>query len=280
MARIESLNMLADPTGKMYLQELYAGVIENVDRGAISGRLKNKRLSGDPNSGTLVARRFQDSTSDPYGTARAAGKGQSIKGKEVVIALDQDKEFTKDIEKKDVYLSGVDNFLQILIRDHQKGLIRELDKAFFAEAESAGTIYTPPSGLTAIQDIISNAIVTLTSLSTNYIDGIDREDIRIQVTDEIFEDIHNFIDTRSNANIDTAANDFGKYHGVVIEATNHLPNGVNFIVQAVESIAQPVMVTKINSHAVDFSEAIGTEVFFHYGTKAVTPELILVNKSA
>ena len=36
MARITSLNILLDPTGKAYLAELYGRVIENVEKKTIS----------------------------------------------------------------------------------------------------------------------------------------------------------------------------------------------------------------------------------------------------
>ena len=48
MARIESLEILLDPEGKALLAEAYDGVLENVQKGTISTRIKNTDLSGDP----------------------------------------------------------------------------------------------------------------------------------------------------------------------------------------------------------------------------------------
>ena len=42
--RIQSLNMLLDPTGKMFLAEEYGKVIENVQKLTISGAMKNTEL--------------------------------------------------------------------------------------------------------------------------------------------------------------------------------------------------------------------------------------------
>ena len=69
MARIASLNILLDPTGKDYLAELYGKVIENVNKQLISARMKNTDLSGNPESGTVEAKRFQNAASKAYGTA-------------------------------------------------------------------------------------------------------------------------------------------------------------------------------------------------------------------
>ena len=60
--RIQSLNMLLDPTGKMFLAEEYGKVIENVQKLTISGAMKNTELSGDPHAGTVEAKRFANAT--------------------------------------------------------------------------------------------------------------------------------------------------------------------------------------------------------------------------
>ena len=92
MPRITSLNILLETTGKDYLSELYGRVIENVQKALISNSMKNRELSGDPVSGSVEAKRFANAEPKAYGTARAAGKGDSMKARPVTIAIDQDKE--------------------------------------------------------------------------------------------------------------------------------------------------------------------------------------------
>ena len=104
MARIDSLSVLLDTTGKMLLSEAYAGVLENVQKTAISAQIKNTELSGDPTAGTVEAKRFANSSSQAYGTARGNGKGTQIKGKTVTIPIDTDREFIEEIEQKDISL--------------------------------------------------------------------------------------------------------------------------------------------------------------------------------
>ena len=79
--RIESLNVLLDgsDSGKMLLKEAYDGVLENVQKQALSTSLKNTDLSGDPTAGTVEAKRFANAASQNYGTARTAGKGKAVK---------------------------------------------------------------------------------------------------------------------------------------------------------------------------------------------------------
>ena len=55
MARIESLSVLSTEEGKAYLAEQYGKVIQNVQKGLISGSMKNTELSGDPEAGSVEA---------------------------------------------------------------------------------------------------------------------------------------------------------------------------------------------------------------------------------
>ena len=91
MARIASLAILASTTGNDYLAEKYGDVIKNIAKNTISGRIKNQNLSGDPSTGTVEAKRFSNTTSKAYGTARSGGAGEKLKAKPVVIAIDTDK---------------------------------------------------------------------------------------------------------------------------------------------------------------------------------------------
>ena len=99
MPRLESLSVLLEDEGKMLLSETYDGVIENVQKGTLSSTLKNTDLSGNPESGTVEAKRFQNAEPKDYGSARTAGKGADVSGKAVTIAIDHDKEFVEELEQ-------------------------------------------------------------------------------------------------------------------------------------------------------------------------------------
>ena len=119
---IESLNItnLKDLSGteegKMLLAEEQKGIIENVGRRTISSLFKNQRLSGDPQAGTLVAKRFASAKTEEYGTARAAGKGKSNKGMQVPINIDIDKEIIEEAEEKDNRPGGISGVLLSVIQ--------------------------------------------------------------------------------------------------------------------------------------------------------------------
>lgn len=274
MARIDSLSVLLDTTGKMLLSEAYAGVLENVQKTAISAQIKNTELSGDPTAGTVEAKRFANSSSQAYGTARGNGKGTQIKGKTVTIPIDTDREFIEEIEQKDVSLLGVDGLIAKRSANHAMRLTAELDTKFFAVGKTEGTKFTP-SNVTAIQDILEQAIVTMETLKTDYIDGLDRSQMTAVLDPTTYSAMRTWLDTVTNTNVDTTSESFLAFHGVKVFSSNRLPAGTKFELMIDGSIAQPVRSTPYSAERVPLSEAWAIEMFVYYGTKAVTPETIL-----
>lgn len=276
MARIDSLNVLLDPSGKMLLAEAYKGVIENVQKSAISTQLKNTDLSGDPQAGTVEAKRFQNAASQSYGTARSGGAGNAVKGKTVTIAIDTDREFVEEIEQKDISLLGVDGLIAKRSANHAQRLTAELDSAFFAVSAYEGVAFTPSVSASTYVDKIEEAVVTLESLKTNYIDGLDRSMLSVVCTPVVYSSIRKYLDTSvHNANVDTAAEQFVRFHGVKVFSSTRLSEGIEFLVMMDGSVAQPVRSTPYAAERIPMSEAFAVEMFFYYGTKAVTPETIL-----
>lgn len=278
MAKINSLSVLVDgssPEAKEFLAEKYAGVIANVQKITTSGRIKNTDLSGDPESGTLVAKRFVNATSQNYGTARTAGKGNELKDKEVTIPIDQDKEFVEEIEEKDIKLLGVEGLIDKRSRNHTLRMAAELDEKFYAQAETEGTKFAPAEGVTVLQDIVESSIVTLETLKNNYIDGLDRSMLSVVMSPETYSKMRSYLDTLTNTNVDTTSEEFFGYHGVKVFSSTRLPKDVKFMTMMDGSVAQPVMSHPYKAERIPLSDAVALELFFYYGTKAVTPETIL-----
>lgn len=273
MARIESLNMLLDPEGKDFLAELYGKVIENIQKSTLSGTLKNTDLSGTPTSGTVEARRFVNAASEEYGTARAAGKGAAVKAKTVTVAIDKNKEIVEELEDKDISFYGVEGVLQRRSSNHVATMTRELERAFFEKAVSAGSAFTTTA--TDVAEILEAAIQQIETTKNNYVDGVPRDMIRVIATPAFYGKVRNLLDKTQNANVDTAAESFNTFHGVRVDSSVYLPEGTEFIVMVVGAIAQPVRPRPYSAEKIPLSEAYGIELFFYYGTQAVMPDLIL-----
>lgn len=278
MARIESLNILLETEGKDYLAELYGKVIENVNKQLISAKMKNTDLSGNPEAGSVEAKRLVNAKSKAYGTARAAGKGDSVKAKPVTVAINQDQEIVEELENKDVSLYGVDGILSKRANNHVQRMASELDTEFFAEAKNAGTKITPVA--TEVPEEIEEAIQVCENTKNDFVDGVPRSMINLVCSTEYYGKIRTYLDKVSRANVDSTAEEFYAYHGVKTFSSVHLPEGVDYEIMVDGAVAQPVMSDQYTAEKIPLSNAYGVELFYHYGTKAVMPDLIFYKESA
>lgn len=272
MTRISSLNILADPTGKDYLKEEYGKVIANVQKNTISQRLKNTDLSGDPTAGTVEAKRFQNITSNAYGTARSGGAGQLIKAKPVTVAINTDKELIHEVEEKDTRLYGVDGLITREAAKDQLALARELERAFFAAGATEGTAVT----LTTTDPLeqLEELIQTLETVSNDYVDGVPRELMHIAAIPSMYGKVQTKLDTLPNTGMITRDGDILGYHNVAVDSSTYLPDDVLMMIQISGAIAQPVMTTLDEAGKIEMSNAYHFGMFYSYGTKVVTPDLV------
>lgn len=276
MPRINALNILTQDEGKEYLSELYGKVIANVMKSLVSAGMKNQDLSGDPTSGSVEAKRFVNATSQEYGTARAAGKGAAVKAKPVVIKIDTDREIVEELEEKDTRLYGVDGLLDRRAANHVVRMAAELDKAFFATAHTAAVQVEVADGLD-IADELEQIIQECENAQNDFVDGVPRAMMHLVCNTEYYGKIRNDLDKQTRANVDTAAEEFYTWHGVEVKSCVHLPAGCRYILMVDGAVAQPVMANQYTAEKIPLSEAYGVSLFFHYGTEAVTPDLIFTN---
>lgn len=270
MARIASLAILASTTGNDYLAEKYGAVIKNIQKKTLSGRLKNQNLSGDPTTGTVEAKRFSNTTSKQYGTARSGGAGDKLKAKPVVVAIDTDRELIREVEQKDVRLYGVDGLVERQAAADEASVTRELERAFFAEAVNAGTAVTLTE--TAIADKLEELIQKLEVVKNDYVDGVPRDVMHLALAPSLYGKARTYFDKVEKGN--ATEEGFTLFHGVKVDSSTYLPAGTVAVLQVEGSVAQPVLFTRQNAERVPFSNAYAFGLFFSYGTKAVTEDLI------
>ena len=274
MARIQSLSILLEQTGNDFLSELYGKVIENVEKGLISGPMKNRDLSGNPESGTVEAKRFVNASAKAYGTARAAGKGDNIKARPVTVPIDQDREIVEELENKDITLYGVDGVLERRARNHILRMDAELDTEFFKCANTAANA-VDCTGLTAIDEILEKIIQECETTQNNFVDGVPRALMNLVLSPAYYGKVRNQLDKQTNnANVDTAAEEFYTWHGVRTQSCVHLPTGCDLLLLVDGAVAQPVMSNPYTAEKIPLSEAFAVSIFFHYGPVAVMPDLI------
>ena len=269
MARIASLNILLSTTGKDFLAEKYGAVIANVQKRCISQLIKNTDLSGTPGAGTYEAKRFENKTSNAYGTARSGGAGQAIKATPVTVPVNVDKEIIVEAEQKDVTLYGVDGLIERETASAQKSMIRELERAFFAAAVTAGTAVTPTG--TTPEEIAEELIQSVETVQNNFVDGVERDMITLVLTPAKYGELRTYFDAVSH---DGNAESFGMFHGVKVYSSIYLPANTNGVCMADGSVAEPVLPTVAPAQKVPLSNAIAFGIFYSYGATAVAPDLI------
>ena len=275
--KIKSLSILNTEEGLDYLAELTKGVIENIQAGLVSVDMKNDELSGDPDAGTLTAKRFANAEAEDYGTARTTGKGKKVKALEVSVKIDKDKEFVEEIEAKDIRLYGVDGLLQRRSANHVLRAISNLDKAFFKVAYDNGTEVEIDKTL-SIAEKLDALINECANTQNEYVDGVDKDYMRLVLCSTWYSAIRNDIDKRSNPNVNTADATFERWHGVRVDESVHLPTGCDAILMVNGAVAQPVHFDAYQAEKIQLSNAYGVSLFYNYGTEAVTPDLIFIPK--
>lgn len=273
MSRQDSLSIFDAAETKAKLSESYGKVIENIEKSTISSILKNTELSGDPDSGSVEAKRIANTDSKAYGTARTGGKGQNVKAPAVVVNIDTDRELINEVEEKDLAMFGVDGLIEKKSASNERSMKRELERAFFATAATAGNVATLTK--TEANEKLEELIQLVETVKNDYVDGVERDLINVVCTPKAYGEIRNFLDKgASNANIDTSVGEFGMFHSVNVFSSVYLPEGVDMIAMCTGAVAQPVKVSLDEPGKIPLSDAYHFGMFYYYGTKAVMPDLI------
>lgn len=280
MARIDALSIELQTSGKDKLAEAYGKVVENIQAITLSAKLKNKDLSGDPTSGTVEAKRFVNVQGQAYGTARSAGKGNAIKVKPVIVAIDDNTEYIEEVEEKDLRTYGVDGLIARRTTNHQNALAVELDTKFFAEAKNAGTKFTPTK-TAEVADEIEEAIQTVETTKNDFVQGVPRNMIEVVLSPAYYGSLRTKINATGNSQNLVAMSNYeeGIFNNTKVYSSAFLPTGVDYIVMVNGAVAQPVMTSVSEPAKIQLSDATGFGLFAYKGTKAVMEDLILYKEA-
>ena len=277
MARTNALSLKSGETPAT-LGELYTAVLDNVQKSALSTQLKSQTYTGDPKTGSAVFKRFANSQSKTYGTARTAGKGDAVNALEVPVNLDQHKEIVEEIAKFDLDTFGVLDIMKRRALNHPQSMAATLDREFFRAAAEQGTAFTPAGGVTEIRDVIDSMIVTLEETKNDYVDGVDRELMELVLAPSVHSALQKYLDELGDKTADSSR--ITKlFHNVSVHSSTRLPEGTKAVLMAGNPIAQPVVTYEYGEpEKIPLSNDYACSLFYDYGTKALAPDLILVWK--
>jgi len=267
---IDALKVYGALTGtatKAKLTAGYGGLIESIQKTALSTQLKNTRYSGDPATGSVQVSRFVNSKSAAYGTARAAGAGDPLRDLAVTINIDTDKEIIEEIEAKDIRFSPVDGVVANRIQDHDKTVIRELDTAFFT-AVTAITGASKTLTIAPLEEQLEQLIQGIETLSNDFVDGVDRDLMTVTIKPAVYGKLRTKFDTI----LGQAGESITAYHGVRVESNHRQAKDFVLIVDG--AVAQPVVIDEYSPSRVPQSNAASVDLFYSFGTKVVAEDLV------
>ena len=210
MARTKAISLIQSGSTKADLAELSGLVIANIQKDTLAQGLKSQAYTGNPASGSVEFKRFKNSASQPYGTART-------------VNLDTHREIVEEAAKFDLDTFGVTNIMARRADNHVDTVAAEFDAAFFQTAFDAGTAYTPDASAT-IEEILEGLIQSVETVKNDYVRGVPRNLIRLVLDPVTYGKARNYLDKNTNnANVDTAAEDFAMFHGVRVYSSINLP---------------------------------------------------------
>lgn len=274
----KSLNVLINGTStKDDLAVVLDGVLENIQVSAVSEAIKNKNGSGSPQSGAVEYKRLANATLADKGTARQAGKGSQLKAETITVLIDTDKEIVEEVTTKDLKLYGVAGMAQKRADNQSKRITAFLDKKFFDVAVKAGAQFTRGS-LTDPKEIVDTMIVQAKNTSSDFIDGIDAEDLVLVLDGSYRKALKNDLDSLPNGTKPENGK-IGVYDSVEVFESNRLPENVHAIVMIRGAVAQPYFVSEYDFEKIPLDDNYAIENFLYCGTKALMKETIIYDKT-
>lgn len=136
MARTKAISLIQTGSTKVELSELSGLVISNIQKETLAAGLKSQSYTGNPATGSVEYKRFKNSASQAYGTARTAGKGAAITVPPTTVNLDIHREIVEEAAKFDLDTFGVGNIMARRADNHVDTVAAELDADFFAKAKT------------------------------------------------------------------------------------------------------------------------------------------------
>lgn len=276
MARNKAISLIQNGATKVELAELSGLVIQNIQKDTLASGLKSQSYTGNPASGSVEYRRFKNSVSQDYGTARAAGKGTALTVPPTTVNLNTHKEIVEEAAKFDLDTFGVGNIMARRADNHVDTVAAEFDTAFFQAAFDEGTAFTAPASATDPGKIVEALIQTLETVKNDYVRGVPRNIMRLVLSPAFYGDMRDYLDkTVHNANVDTAAEDFTTFHGVRVYSSVFLPANAKAVIMIDGAIAQPAVIYPYKDpEKIPLSNDYGVSMFYDFGTKVLTPDLV------
>lgn len=272
MAYTDAMSIFkANGSDKDALAEVYAALIDQIQKTAISTSLKSQesQLSGSVAAGSVRVRRLKTSAVQTYGTARAAGAGDNISDNGVTVNINTPKEIVEEVETWDLEQYGLPSIIARRSANFSLAMAAHLDRVFFTEAETS-TNEVDVSAETDTYDQVEKLIQSVETVNNSNVDGVDRSLIALALLPSAYAKLKKHIQTLPNPT--EAGGTIEMFNGVRVFSNTRQTKSA--IAMVIGSIALPVNVVDMLQERVPMSAAQALELFFKYGVETVMPDLV------
>lgn len=260
---------------KASLAEIYGAVIEGVRKLTLSNAMKSTAYTGNPAAGSVEFKRLVNADVTNYGAARSNGKGANIIAQPITVNIDQRKEIVEEINRGDLDTFGVPALMRRRVVNHLESMSTHLDIEFFKTASLAASNVIVDVEEIGYLKALELSIQTLETVKNNYVQGVSRNLIDVICSTAFYGEIREKLDQLPNPNVDTAAEEFGLYHGVRVYNSINLPDDVGALFMVRGAVALPVVTYPYTEpEKIPLSNEFAVSLFFNYGKKALTDDLI------
>jgi hypothetical protein len=277
MARTQALSIYVSDETKAELTVKIAGIFENLAKKTLSGKLKSKNGALNEKAGSFEFKRFANASRQAYGTARASGEGSKLKAAPVVVNLSRDSEIVEEVNAFDAASFTNEDLNAFLNRRQtaiQHSVERDLDREFFAAVKTGGTQSAVQIDKTKkIVPQLDEAIVAVETTENAYVDGVDRELMALVLSPTLYGLVKSELNDCYNFTGDAEGEVVKGINGVATFSSNRLPEGVDFEIITLDSVAQPVMISGADIEKIPLSNEYAVEIFYRNGTKVLAQEL-------
>ena len=238
MAKTNTISIFESENTQAKLNELQAGIVENLQTKGNSFRVKSKNANLNEKAGSYIFKRYQNSQSKAYGTARTANAGDKLTAPDITVNVDDHKEIVEEVAKFDAERFGVDASVIGIVEkrktNHEMTLKRDVESKFWQEAYTkaiagddlgmTGQVVAGigAAGTTPIDEYLdSEVFVKLETVKNNYVNGVDRELIASMLSPKAYSKLKSRLNTLYNANFAVADKELQGINGVA--CFNELP---------------------------------------------------------
>lgn len=264
------------------LNNIQAGIIENLQKNGLSFRLKSTNANLEEKAGSYEFKRYQNSKSQTYGTARTNGKGDEIIAPPTTVDVNTHKEIVEEISKFDAERFGIDKAVVTVVEkrkaNHEMTMLADVETDFFAEAKKGGTAGTEIDYTGDIEDQLESIFQSLETTKNKFVRGVNRSLMALICRPKLYGKLKNKLNNNYNANFAVADEELPGFNGVAIFSSVYLPDDLDYILMVKESIAQPLTYDEYNGDRIPMSNDFAVELFYDYGTKTLAGDLIRYGK--